>query len=88
MKLKHLINDISIDFWSSKNFVSIKDIKRKFISNKNILNGVVALTLSKKFIDFSCLLLKKESEMNIYIYMVSLWEGRKNLDGQFFCFKN
>ena len=77
MKLKHLINDISIDFLSSKNFVSIKDIKRKFISNKNILNGVVALTLSKKFIDFSCLLLKKEREMNIYIYIYGQFMGRK-----------
>ena len=31
---------------------------------------------------------ERDEYIYIYIYMVSLWEGRKNLDGQFFCFKN
>ena len=52
MKLKHLIDDIAIDFWSFTNFISMKNIRRKynqmvdlskFISKKKILSGVVAI---------------------------------------------
>ena len=47
-----MIYDIVIDLWSSRNFASMKDIKKKsdlmedfleFIFNKKILSGVVAL---------------------------------------------
>ena len=47
-----MIDDIVINLWSSWNFVNKEDIRRKcnwvvdlskFISNKKILNGVVAL---------------------------------------------
>ena len=52
MKFKHLIDDIVIDFWSFTNFISMKNIRRKynqmvdlskFISKKKILSGVVAI---------------------------------------------
>ena len=51
LKFKYLIDDITIDFWSSRNFTSIEDLRRKcnpmvdlskFISNKKILSEVVA----------------------------------------------
>ena len=47
-----MINYIGIDFWSSRNFASMKDIRRKcnpmvdlskFTSNKKILSEIVAL---------------------------------------------
>ena len=47
-----MIDDITIDFWSSGNFAIMDDIRRKcnpmmdllkFTSNKKILSGVVAL---------------------------------------------
>ena len=49
-KFKYLIDDIVIDLRSSRNFVNMKDIRRKcnpimdlskFTSNKNILSRVV-----------------------------------------------
>ena len=51
-----MIDDIVINLWSSWNFVNKEDIKRKcnwmvdlskFISNKKILNGVVALAYNE-----------------------------------------
>ena len=54
LKFKHLIDYIEIDIWSSENFASIKDIRRKYnlmvglsklTSNKRILSGVVAEAL-------------------------------------------
>ena len=50
LEFKHLDNDITINLWSSLNFVSMKHIRRKcnsmlnfskFISNKKILSEVV-----------------------------------------------
>ena len=55
-RLQKLIDDITIDFHSFENFVSIKDIKwkytpivnlSKFISNKKILSEIVALNYNK-----------------------------------------
>ena len=52
LKLKYLIDNIAIDLWSSRNFATMEDVKRKynqmvgllkFISNKKILSEVVAL---------------------------------------------
>ena len=52
MKFKHLIDDIAIDLWSSGNFASIENIRRKcntvvdltkLTSNKKILSGVVVV---------------------------------------------
>ena len=52
LQFKQLIDNIAIDFWSSKNFACMKDVKRKcnpminlskFTSNKKILSKVVAL---------------------------------------------
>ena len=49
MKFKHLIDDIAVYIWFSRNFASMEDIRRKcnpiknLSSNKKILNGVVAL---------------------------------------------
>ena len=57
LKFKHLINNITIDRWSSRNFANMENIRRKcnpilnlskFASNKIILSGVV--TISCKFI--------------------------------------
>ena len=51
-KFEHLIDDIIINLWSYRKFVSIEDIRRKcnpmvdlskFITNKKILNRVVIL---------------------------------------------
>ena len=51
LKFKHLIDNITIDFWSSGNFASMKNIKRKynpmmdllkFTFNKKILSKVIA----------------------------------------------
>ena len=52
MKFKYLTDDVGINFWSFKNFVSIEDIRRKcniivdlskFTSNTEILGRVVVL---------------------------------------------
>ena len=52
LKFKYLIDNIVFDFWSSKNFANIENMKRKynsnvdlskFASNKKILSGVVDL---------------------------------------------
>ena len=51
LKLKYLIDNIAIDLWSSRNFATMEDVKRKynqmvdllkFTSNKKILSEVVA----------------------------------------------
>ena len=51
LKFKHLTDDITIDFWSSRNLASMKNIRRKyntmvdlskFTFNKKILSKVVA----------------------------------------------
>ena len=50
LKFEHLIDDIVIDFWFSKNFTSMKDVRKKrnpimdsskFTYNMEILSGVV-----------------------------------------------
>ena len=50
MQFKYLINDIAIDIWSSENFTSMEDIKKKsnqtvdlskFTFNKKILSKVI-----------------------------------------------
>ena len=55
-KFKDLIDDITIDFWSSWNFASMKNIRRKynlmvnfsqFTSNKNILSRVIVLVYNQ-----------------------------------------
>ena len=52
LKLKYLIDNIAIDLWSSRNFATMEDVKRKynqmvgllkFTSNKKISSEVVAL---------------------------------------------
>ena len=57
LKFKHLIDKITIDFWSFEKFASIEDIRRKYnlimdllklISNKNILSKVIIAILSKR----------------------------------------
>ena len=57
MKFKHLIDKITINFWSFGKFASIEDIRRKYnlimdllklISNKNILSKVIIAILSKR----------------------------------------
>ena len=54
-----MIDNIVIDFWSSKNFANIENMKRKynpnvdiskFASNKKILSGVVGLGFVWEFI--------------------------------------
>ena len=51
-KLKQFIDGIAIDLWFSRNFVRMKDIRRrynpmvkfsKFTSNKKILSNIVVL---------------------------------------------
>ena len=52
MKFKHLIDDITIDFYSSENFANMKHTRKKkcnptthyskFTSNKRIISGVRA----------------------------------------------
>ena len=51
LKCKHLINEKTIDIWFSKNFASMKDIRRKYnpvidlskftVCGNKILNGIV-----------------------------------------------
>ena len=52
LNLKHLIDNITIDFWFFGNFTSMKDIKRKwnvmvdlsiFISNLKNISGVITI---------------------------------------------
>ena len=59
LKFKHLIDDMTIDFWSSINFANMKDTRRKynsivdlskFTSNKKILGRVVALSYIHEWI--------------------------------------
>ena len=62
LKCKHLINEKTIDIWFSKNFASMKDIKRKYNSiidlskftlcGNKILNGVVQKKISYQKINF------------------------------------
>ena len=56
LKFKHLIDNIAINLWSSENFASMEDIKRKckpivnlskFTSNKKILNEVITLSYNQ-----------------------------------------
>ena len=56
LKFKHLIENIAINLWSSENFASMEDIKRKckpivnlskFTSNKKILNEVITLSYNQ-----------------------------------------
>ena len=58
MKFKYLIDDIVINLWFSRNFASMKDIKRKcnpmidfskFKSNKKILSEVVVIGYNQIF---------------------------------------
>ena len=55
-KFKNLIDYIAINLWSSENFASMEDIKRKckpivnlskFTSNKKILNEVITLSYNQ-----------------------------------------
>ena len=56
LKFKQLIDDIGIDFLYSRNFASMKDIKRKcnlmvdlskFTFNKKILSDIIVLNYNK-----------------------------------------
>ena len=75
MKLKYLIENIVIDFWSSKNFANIENMKRKynpnvdlskFASNKKILSGIVGLN----YYQVCC---KIFSNICIYIYIINIY---------------
>ena len=44
LKYKHLIYDITIDLWFSKNFASMEDIKRKY----NTMVDLSKFTFNKK----------------------------------------
>ena len=55
-KFKNLIDDITINLWSSWNFVSMKDIRKKynpmmnfsqFTSNKKILSRIIVLVYNQ-----------------------------------------
>ena len=58
LQYKQLIDDIAINYWSSRNFACMENIRRKcnlmvdllkFTSNKKILNKVVSLDYNKIF---------------------------------------
>ena len=50
MKFKYLINDITVDFWSSWNFVSSEDIRRRINPKVNLSKFI----FNKKNIELSC----------------------------------
>ena len=69
MKFKHLIDDIVIDLWLSRNFASMNDIGKKCNSNNG---GFIKIHIHKKNIDSNFVKILSSFPKHLFLFLNTL----------------